>query len=355
MRLADGYLPMRRKLKSAALKATYYSGVYRLLSRRYSGVGAIWAMHRVVYQKHDSLATNLTVTADFLEHVITYFKSRVDFVTIDEVHRRLTQDEPMPRPFLALTFDDGFRDTLQIALPILRRHGVPATVYVPSGAPDRQMDPWPWRLEQAICEASDLSLDLPALPRRLAVATLTEKRAAYGLLVRYIHENIPGRRHVSELLLPPSRVSNEALIASQFLSWEELEALAAEPLITIGGHSVTHASLRDLDEEAAITEIKAGRERLSARLDIVVAHFAYPYGASTNCDLREFNLASRAGYVTGVTARHGTLFHEHRHYLMCLPRLVLGGNHERRSSAILDLSGASVALGPRWRRPIVTV
>lgn len=346
---------IRPILKSGALRVIYNTGLHCLISRRYSGIGAIWLMHRVVRQKKDSLATSLTITANFLDRVLTYFGSRVEFVTMDELRQRLTQEEPTPRPLVSLTFDDGYQDNLEIALPILRRHAVPATVYVPSGAPDRELDVWPWRLERAIFECSELSLDLPVFPHRLALTTFSEKRSAFDMLARYIHRNIPDHRRLSEMLLPKFRVSDEALIAAHFLSWNDLQEIAADPLITIGGHTVTHASLRDLDEEHAMIEIKSGRERLTAQLGVAISHFAYPYGAPANCGMREFDLAARAGYVTAVTVRQGTIFPEHRHHLMCLPRLDLGGDKEELSSAILGVSGATVALGPHWRNPVVTL
>jgi peptidoglycan/xylan/chitin deacetylase (PgdA/CDA1 family) len=347
---------MRRQLKRAALQATYYSGAYRFISRRYSGIGTIFVIHKVVSKKTDSLATWLTITVDFLDRVLAHLKTRADFVRLDEVRERLAREEPVKvtRPFIALTFDDGFRDNLTLGLPVLRRHGVPAAVYVPSGAPDRNLDPWPWRLERAIRELSEVSLDLPDLPRRLSLQTFDEKQAASSLLTEHIHRNIPANRHLPESLLSKERVSDESLIAEQFASWDELRELASDRLVTIGGHTVTHASLRDLKEDQAMAEIDNGRRRLETQLDVAVSHFAYPYGASSNCGIREFALAARAGFVTGVTARDGNIFHEHRDHLMCLPRRGLCRSKEEISSPVLDLCGAPTALGSRWRDPLVT-
>jgi len=311
----------------------------------------------VVSKKTDSLATWLTITVDFLDRVLAHLKTRADFVTLDDVRERLTREEPikLKRPFIAVTFDDGFRDNLTLALPILRRHKVPATVYVPSGAPDRKLDPWPWRLEKAIRKLSEVSLDLPNLPRRLSLQTFDEKQAALSLLTEHIHSNIPANRYVPELLLSKARVSDEALIVEQFASWDELRELASDRLVTIGGHTVTHLSLHDLEEDEAIAEIGNGRQRLEAQLDVGVSHFAYPYGASSNCGIREFALAARAGFVTGVTARDGNIFHQHRDHLMCLPRRGLCRSKEEISSPVLDISGAPTALGSRWRNPLVTI
>jgi peptidoglycan/xylan/chitin deacetylase (PgdA/CDA1 family) len=348
---------MRQQLKKAALQAAYYSGLYHVIARRYSGAGTIFVMHKIVREKTDSLATLLTTTASFLDRALAHFRPMADFVTMDAVLERLTNKGPLKakRPFVALTFDDGFRDNLTLALPILRRYGAPATIYVCSGAPDRNLDPWPWRLERAIRELGELSLDLPGLPRRVFTQTFDEKRGAFDLLTRYIHRNLPANRDLPERLLCKARVSDESLIAEQFAGWEELRELARDRLITIGGHTVTHPSLRELEEDHAMAEIAEGRRRLAAQLDIAVSHFAYPYGASSNCGPREFALAARAGFVTAVTLRRGNVFPQHRNHLMCLPRLGLGGSEEALSSAVLGISGVPVALGSRWRDPVITV
>lgn len=348
---------MGRLLKRAALQVTYRSGVYRLIGRRYSGAGTIFLMHKIVRDKTDSLATLLTTTVNFLDRALAHLGSRADFVTMDEVQERLMHEKPrkVRRPFIALTFDDGFRDNLTLALPILRRHGAPATVYVPSGAPDRSLDPWPWRLEKAIRELSEVSLELPGLPRRLSIQTFNEKLAAFDLLTKYIHSNISANRDLPEMLLSKTRASDESLIAGQFVNWEELRELAYDPLITIGGHTVTHPSLRDLEEDRAMAEMNDGRQRLAAQLDIAVSHFAYPYGESSNCGPREFALAAQVGFVTAVTQRAGNIFHQHRDHLMCLPRRSLGGTNEQISTAVLGVSGVPTARGSRWRNSIVTV
>lgn len=348
---------MRQFSKWVAFQGIYYAGVYSLISRRYSGMGSIFLMHKVVEAKTDSLATELTISVNFLDSVIARLKPKADFVTLDQVHERLTRDkaDKVTRPFVALTFDDGFRDNLTLALPILRRHGVPAMVYVPSGAPDRTLDPWPWRLEKAIRSLSEVSLDRPGLPRRLSTRTWTEKRAAFRMLTLYVHKNIPAHREVSEMLLSRAQISDEAIIAEHFASWKELRELASDPLIAIGGHSVTHASLLDLTEDRAMAEISNGRQRLIAQLGLPISHFAYPYGERSNCSRRELALAAGAGFVTGVTNIVGNIFRQHGDNLMCLPRIGLGGSKEEISSAILDLSGTPTAFSSRWHNPVVTV
>jgi peptidoglycan/xylan/chitin deacetylase (PgdA/CDA1 family) len=351
----EGIQSMREQIKKSALRFAYYTGLYHLISGRYAGAGTIFAMHKVVGAKTDSLATQLTTTVGFLDRVIAKLRPRADFITLDEVYQRLECDksEIEQRPFIALTFDDGFRDNLTLALPILRKHGVPATIYVPSGAPDRNLDPWPWRLEKAIREHRELSFDWLDLPRYLSLETWAEKQAAFRMLTLYVHRNIPANRQVAEMLLPKARVSDEALIAEQFASWDELRELASDPLITIGGHGLTHASLRDLEEDHAMAEIRDGKARLTAQLGVPVLHFAYPYGERSNFGPREITLAARAGFVTAVMNAAGNIFPHHRHHLMSLPRCGLGGSTEGISAAVLELYGTPRALGSNWRNPVV--
>src|SRR6516162_3728622 len=110
---------MRQQLKKCALRAAFYTGAYRLLARRYSGIGTIFAIHKVVLSKEQSLATWLTITVEFLDRVLAYLRRRGTFVTLDELQRRLVQKDPprTDRPFIVVTFDDGFRDTLTLGLP----------------------------------------------------------------------------------------------------------------------------------------------------------------------------------------------------------------------------------------------
>jgi hypothetical protein len=81
-------------------------------------------------------------------------------------------------------------------------------------------------------------LVLPELPRQLSLRTLDEKQAAFGLVAKHIHSNIPANRHLPELLLSNARVSDESLIAEQFTSLDVLRKLASDRLVTIGGYTV---------------------------------------------------------------------------------------------------------------------
>ena len=84
-------------------------------------------------------------------------RSRVDLVSLDEMHRRLTEGD-FRRRFVCLTFDDGYRDVLQWAYPILRKHEVPFALYIATSFPDRIGELWWLGLEAVIARNERIGL-----------------------------------------------------------------------------------------------------------------------------------------------------------------------------------------------------
>ncbi|MHA1559545.1 MAG: polysaccharide deacetylase family protein, partial [Alphaproteobacteria bacterium] len=115
-----------RRLQKALLKAIGLTGTYRLLGRLASGAGTILTFHRVRPAPSVAFTPNahLEVTPDFLGDLVDWAKSDgIDIVTLDEAKRRLSGGSH--RRFLVLTFDDGYRDNLQFALPVLKQRNTP--------------------------------------------------------------------------------------------------------------------------------------------------------------------------------------------------------------------------------------
>jgi len=114
------------------LEALYFSGANVLMRPFVSGVGAILTLHHVRPQRPDGFQPNrlLEVTPEFLERVLRFLRrQQLDIVSLDEVYRRLVEAD-FSRRFVCITIDDGYRDTLQYAYPILTKHGFTATLFV---------------------------------------------------------------------------------------------------------------------------------------------------------------------------------------------------------------------------------
>src|ERR1700736_6538212 len=110
----------------------------------WAGLGAILMFHRVRPTHPDGFQPNraLEVSPLFLDEVIRRLHdAEIEIVSLDEVRRRIVERD-FARRFVALTFDDGYRDNRDYAWPILRRHGAPFTVFVPSSFADGTGDLW---------------------------------------------------------------------------------------------------------------------------------------------------------------------------------------------------------------------
>ena len=156
----------RKTVIRAGLEALYFSGAHVLLRPIFSGVGAIFMLHHVRPGRTDGFQPNrhLEVTPEFLRATLSHLKSRdIDIVTMDEVHRRLANRQ-FERRFACFTFDDGYRDNRDYALPVMREYAAPLTVYATSDFAEGTGRLWWVALEKVIAKASSVERNPRACP-----------------------------------------------------------------------------------------------------------------------------------------------------------------------------------------------
>jgi len=263
------------------------------------GRGAILMFHEIHEADDSELRTG--VSAAFLDRLLFWFRENGwHVVSLDECARRLAANDPSDR-FVSLTFDDGYRDNVTRALPILERYDAPFTVYVPTGAVDRSLFSW-WLGLRRLFQTHD-DVDIPPLARRFQCSSADEKVAALDVVCNWIHQDY---RRQAELvpIFDAYSISLPSLNDAYFLGEEELRALADHPLATIGGHTVSHPALTLLSDSHVYRELEDNRSYLANLLQRPVDHFAYPYGNSAE---REFDIAANVGFSTAVTTRTGVL------------------------------------------------
>jgi peptidoglycan/xylan/chitin deacetylase (PgdA/CDA1 family) len=204
--------------------------------------------------------------------------------------------------YAVLTFDDGYRDNVSVALPIMERYNAPFTIYVPTGAPTRSMYSW-WLGLRKLFVSRD-SVTIEALGRRFECPDLQSKLSAFEEVQLWVHQDFR-RAAVLESTFEKAGISLAALNDAYFLDERELRDLGCHPLASIGGHTASHAALVTLDQSSARAELANNRSYLENLLQLPVRHFAYPYGAFGP---REEQLASDVGFRTAVTTEHARLY-----------------------------------------------
>jgi peptidoglycan/xylan/chitin deacetylase (PgdA/CDA1 family) len=338
---------LKTVLITAALDLMHRTGLARVCAPATRGQGVIFTMHHVLPDRAGGFQPNklLAITPEFLERVIlTLRREGYEIVTLDEAADRLEAGANSP-PFAVLTFDDAYRDVRDNALPVLRRYGCPATVFVVSSFAAGRGFMW-WRaLEHVIATQDVVRVDVGQGEEAISTATPEDKAAAWDRIYWYLRGGDEGQlRACIATLAAKSGYDCEADCRDVCLNWDDLRALAADPLVTIGAHTVRHYMLAKWPEDVARAEIVENRADILRELSVPVDHLAYPVGDPRAADRREFRLATELGFRTAVTTRPDHLRARHRARLTGLPRVSLNGLYQNQRSLDVLLSGLPFAL-----------
>jgi peptidoglycan/xylan/chitin deacetylase (PgdA/CDA1 family) len=231
----------------------------------------------------------------------------------------------LPTRAVILTFDDGYADNLWNAKPILKRYGVPASVFVTTGALGADREFWWDELEGLLLQPGVLPevihLRINNVHYRWELGSASRYTA--DDYVRYTHWNVlqpdaPTPRHdlyrsLCKLVRPlveweRRRVINELVTATgrqpgsrtshRALSPPEVIELARDGLVDVGAHTVSHPQLAALPIHLQRAEIEQSKTHLESILARPVSTFAYPYGSRLDYTNETVTAVRAAGFTT---------------------------------------------------------
>jgi peptidoglycan/xylan/chitin deacetylase (PgdA/CDA1 family) len=343
---------VKTAMMRAAMSGLYHSGAHRLLAPYTQGAGVVFTLHRVRRASGKPFAPNriLEVTPEFLEAVLDQVAEEgLDVVGLDEAARRLKEDDP--RRFACFTFDDGYRDSLLNAYSIFKRRNLPLTIYVPTDYPSGKGELWWIALEEIVARAEEIELCRNRALWWLPAKTIAEKSRAYEQIYWWLRSiDEATQRQIVRSLAEHYEIDMAALCRDLIMDWDELRALAADPLVTIGAHGKGHYAIAKLSTERAIDEMDGSADVLERELGVRPLHFSFPYGDEASARARDFALAKELGFKTSVTTRKGVLFAAHKRHLTALPRVSLNGEYQSLTCTALYLAGAPFALRNRFQQ-----
>ncbi len=296
----------RKWIKSRYASALARTGIDRMMASvsRRQNEPAIVGYHRVVEDFASSAETSipsLLVTTRTLESHLDWIGRHYRFVDLDELGARMVSGDSSGKPVAAVTFDDGYRDFHDLALPLLRRKGIPAALFVVTdlvgtSRPQvhdslflllarriaRSMDSYPRRLQSfSGIRLPDVACLGPYQSTRILLETLP--LAAVERVIATLEAEDP---------LPP-----DMLETFQPVTWDMLLACRRAGII-VGSHTRTHILMPNESDARARHEALASREELERRLETPIWHFAYPSGIF---NIRSVSAVEAAGYRFGYT------------------------------------------------------
>jgi peptidoglycan/xylan/chitin deacetylase (PgdA/CDA1 family) len=329
---------IKHRVITAGLAALQTSGLTKLSARWTRGLGAILMFHHVRPASHGSFNPfgGLEITPEFLDAVISHLKKQgYEIIPITGLKQRILEPNPA-KPFAVLTFDDGYRDNVDHALPILQKHQAPFTLFVTTGFADGLSPLWWLEIADAIASGETLRLG----DQVFAPKTDKDRMAAHDAIFKLYIEK-PGEKQAMFIddLMTQSGMKNRSRTKELCLDWAGLKELAREPLCTIGAHTLTHPLLAKMPIDAAREEMARSKAMLAERLGVTIDHMAYPVGDPGAAASREFQLAEEIGYETALTTRPGVIVAEHAAHCQALPRLSINGLHQTIPAFDALLSG----------------
>ena len=267
-------------------------------------VGYIYMFHRVA-PKDGALPVidELRVSPEYFEQFLLDKIGGGTFVDIQRVTCLIRGLGKHREPFFVITFDDGYEDNYTYAYPILKKLGIPFTLFVSVDLIDDHTPVWnyPLIIERIVRDNDELVL---GNGMQLKCETTEEKNKAFLTLKSWLFSlSYDSMREEFQ------RVMKDYLRGDVFhtntMTWEQLQEMANDPLCTIGSHTMSHCRLVMKDKASLLHELKDSKDILSERLGVDVEHLSYPYGWITDVSEEAIEMVKRVGYKTGLRSFGG--------------------------------------------------
>jgi peptidoglycan/xylan/chitin deacetylase (PgdA/CDA1 family) len=291
----------------------------------YSGIGTVILFHRIVKEKNNNRVgwchTIENTIMELKETVSTAKEMGLEFVSIDELHRRILSGKTSEK-CCVITFDDGYLDVYTEAFPYLESQKIPFIFYISTSVPDKNQTPWWYLAEETLINNDSFNMSLGNAFTKVNLNQKGTRDFVFSLIQNVFESSPPEEiRSRSVEIFGLDRVLE---IEDRLnISWEQIIEMSKSPLVTIGAHSVTHRNLAQLPATTALWEMEESKKIIESRIGRPVEHFAYPYGSPYHATQREFKIAQDAGFKTATTTRVGNIFKEHRSHLTTLPRIYI--------------------------------
>ena len=296
----DQKLPILKRIKGSLFDLAYKSGLMRLGRSLWPDSLTVINYHRIEDPGRpgfDSFLPNVSAHPDQFDQQLAYLRQWFHVISINELIDWLAGAGKLPSHAALITFDDGYLDNYIHAFPVLRRHQLPALIFLTTGHIGTDL-PFYWDLA-AYCFhhtlkeslrfpdgseqqwrssrhleslSKDWVEDLKRLPE-------SEKQTRVERLPEELGVSIP-KGHFRELML----------------NWDMVREMKKSG-ISFGGHTISHPILTRIPLHEARREITGCKQRIEEELGEQVSSFAYPNGLKTDLDLPIRAVVEEAGFL----------------------------------------------------------
>lgn len=263
--------------------------------QRHCGKLRVLMFHGLTDRCHDGLENcqHKHLHVERFQVLMSHVASRYDVLSLDELADLLENGRPLPSYPAVLTFDDGFASNYHLAYPVLKRHGLPATIYLETEFVDGKKPIWVDRVDYTMQQAGRTRRDLVSFKERLKLLPQPEVLAAVEKL-----ESETGYR-----LGLADRDDVPAIYRA--LDWNQVREMAASGLISFGSHTHSHVILGRAAPEVIRHELEVSRGIIERETGMPCTHFCYPNGSPGDFSETSEQILRELGFRSSLTTIGG--------------------------------------------------
>lgn len=309
---------MKKKLKKFLYFFLYYSGIGEILLKVLTWIRQdypciILLYHRIVDNNSEYLDKGPVVhhtIHNFIEE-IQYIKINYQILSMNEVVTQIQAGQGFDRPTVAITFDDGYLDNYSLAYPVLKKNGVPATIYLTTSLIGTDERTWTDQIEYALLATTNNQFSMPELfgAQVMDIQTQQERRQVCIQLGEAL-KMLPDlrRKEILQNILFALGMNGNNPSESRprmMLNWDEVREMSHNG-ITFGSHSHTHPILSRMTLQDAYEDILISKRTIEEQLGCEVRHFAYPNGRKEDFSEELEEYCRHVGFDSVASVIYGT-------------------------------------------------
>lgn len=256
------------------------------------------------------------------DEILKYLKSKFEIHSAEKI---LGESDKLrnKKSLAAIVFDDGYKDYIDYALPILKKHELPSSMYVVTSCVENGIPPWTYVLDNAFANTKKRKLDvdsslLPSELKKTSWKNETEKIAYAKKFKPFLKQVKDGtRRELVEQTI--NSLNDVETPQNLMMNWKEINEIKSTGTL-IGSHTVSHPLLAKIEDEKEIeNELHLSALKIKENTGTFPLTISYPIGSF---DERVKKLAQKTGYKFGLAVEQ-TIYDSANHDLFSIPRIEL--------------------------------
>jgi len=290
-------------LKTGIVSVAYHTGLLHLRASLRNRAGFHVLMYHHVPAEPDPFSPH--ITAEAFSRQIEFLQRNFRLFPLEELARKAAAGEEIPPRSAALTFDDEYEDIYRNAFPFLKKHGIPATVFIATGFVDTDRVPWTDELGFLLkmTEKETIEFEAEGDHVRFELHGVALRLRALREIKKRLKPMVEARRREAYAEIK-NRLAVTAENLNRILTSAQIKEMAASG-IAFGAHTVNHPILTRVKSDEARREIQDSKNQLEAIMQRQVAGFCYPNGEEGDFNTKIKDMVRQADFSYACTSLEG--------------------------------------------------